>query len=776
MIHIFPTNRAIRFFYTNLNQQNQLLPKAYSIQSFFEHSLHVKDKIRADSLIRTLCMEEAINFDAFELLHIPKNFMAFVKHEEYLFRFFEELCAEEVSFDALRGADTYAQFDEHLTILESVYERYCKALDERGFYDAITLPKYATIDLDFISYVKEITLHHEGYLSNFELRVFREIAQYIPLHVSLTTTPFNSKESERLFGTNIEPDKTVLAILNKDIYSSVDMDLDTTLTCSSFGQRSLQVGFIFDQIARFVKMGVEPENIAVVLPDEGFAKLLQVYDKNRVLNYAMGLSVSSTLLYERWNANFMFFNQPNQENAHRQKRYGAMDRWKDRWKSSIDFDIFRDLLGEFGLESKALRELLEKQFTRFERLFAWRGPMVFSEVLGLFLHELAGQSLDHVGGGPVTVLGVLETRGAAFEGVIVPDFNDTFIPKRSQKDWFLSSSLRAYAGLPDRQARENLQRHYYYRLLSQARLKSVSYVQNEQSMPSHFLHTFSLNYLEYDTTSLAKIFMPKGVGAILGYEVMSIEHKFTSKPISASRLKTLLTCQRQYYYKYIEHLDEAPLPHDGVDALQIGSAIHTALENLYKTPKDDAIFSSPTSWKNSIKRDLKNALPYSLHWELESGIWENRLNKVCQIEMDRFKEGWRPWKLEESLTCKYEGFVLEGRIDRIDKHEDGRLMVLDYKTGAKMQSGPTKVENRVDFQLIFYYLLASQLGVVEQVGYYDLSQGEIIYEKSLEPSRQRLLEHLRENENIINFEKTTKRSTCTRCPYAQLCQRKSGWN
>jgi len=191
---------------------------------------------------------------------------------------------------------------------------------------------------------------------------------------------------------------------------------------------------------------------------------------------------------------------------------------------------------------------------------------------------------------------------------------------------------------------------------------------------------------------------------------------------------------------------------------------------------DERIFTHKNIWLNELKTNLKGALPYSLHWELESGIWANRFEKICQIEIDRFKEGWRPWKLEERLMCKYEEFTLEGRIDRIDRHEDGRLLVLDYKTGATMQAGPKKIENRIDFQLIFYHLLASTLGKVENVGYYDLTQGEISYEKSLEPSLNRLLEQLRANKILTEFEQTIKRSTCTRCPYATLCQRKSGWN
>ena len=58
--------------------------------------------------------------------------------------------------------------------------------------------------------------------------------------------------------------------------------------------------------------------------------------------------------------------------------------------------------------------------------------------------------MDDVGGGPVTVMGVLETRGSSYEGVIIPDFNESLIPKRSKKDLFLSSQIRSFASMQTR--------------------------------------------------------------------------------------------------------------------------------------------------------------------------------------------------------------------------------------------------------------------------------------------------------------------------------------
>lgn len=50
--------------------------------------------------------------------------------------------------------------------------------------------------------------------------------------------------------------------------------------------------------------------------------------------------------------------------------------------------------------------------------------------------QISQLSLSDVGGGKVTVMGLLESRGLCFDGVILVDFNEEFIPKRSVNELF----------------------------------------------------------------------------------------------------------------------------------------------------------------------------------------------------------------------------------------------------------------------------------------------------------------------------------------------------
>ena len=135
------------------------------------------------------------------------------------------------------------------------------------------------------------------------------------------------------------------------------------------------------------------------------------------------------------------------------------------------------------------------QKTREELFYAQSLARYFSftlrQICEIFLIKLARLRLDHVGGGKIGVMGVLESRGLKFEGVIVLDFNDDLVPKRSVNEMFLSSRVRQKAGLIGYVDRENLQRFYYESLIGGAKQAAICYAANEEKIASRFLGEFN---------------------------------------------------------------------------------------------------------------------------------------------------------------------------------------------------------------------------------------------------------------------------------------------
>ena len=83
-------------------------------------------------------------------------------------------------------------------------------------------------------------------------------------------------------------------------------------------------------------------------------------------------------------------------------------------------------------------EELEESLVGIKEVFTLLEKVKFYQLFYLFKSAYLKTKLDDNNGGPVRVMGVLETRGVSYKGVILVDFNDEFVPKKSDKDLFLS--------------------------------------------------------------------------------------------------------------------------------------------------------------------------------------------------------------------------------------------------------------------------------------------------------------------------------------------------
>jgi len=130
-LEIYPTSRAIREQISNLLSQNTFLPKYITIGDFEKKALLVPARTFIDEDTKVLIMQEASDFSNFTELNIDREFFSFLKNSKYLFSFFEELAVELVDISKLKQFDTYANYDEHLEILQTLREKYITLLDQK---------------------------------------------------------------------------------------------------------------------------------------------------------------------------------------------------------------------------------------------------------------------------------------------------------------------------------------------------------------------------------------------------------------------------------------------------------------------------------------------------------------------------------------------------------------------------------------------------------------------------------------------------------------------
>ncbi len=778
---LFPTSRALRAKVKELLSSDAILPKMLTIGEFEKKSILVKDRVFIDDDTRVLLLREASDFENFKELQIDRDFFIFLKNSKFIFSFFDELAMEKLDIDALRDADIYASFVEHLDILKLLRDRYIKLLDKHNYCDKVLLPSLYELNHSFLSNFDKIVLYLEGYLSNFEFEIFKKISQNTTLIIDLYTNEFNQKMIEKFneIGFNLKRDFYYkIDLSNKEIISSQSYNpISPIYKIFPSTSRMLQVAFVKKSIYDFLKEGVEPKEIVIVLPDGSFAEFLELMDDELSFNFAMGKSFTRTPIYRRLFAVYEYMSEPSIENRARLDResinYQNEKERFARYKGVIDLeDIEEEFLYFIGSSKGEEVDIYKRELHLFSKLFSSLQHYKFQHIIHLFLNRLKSATIDDKSGGKITVMEVLESRGVSFEGVIVVDFNDGIVPAKSSKDIFLSTDLRAKASLPTQLDRENLQKYYYKRLFDRAKFVNISYVNDEQSSASRFIEELGIksdskcgsieNY-----HNILFINRPQKPHKIT--QDLYVEWDFSKIKLSSSALKDYLDCKRRYYFKYIRSLKEAKIPTDERSDKEIGIYIHSALSQFYS--KQDSLKDS-NELLLYLQKELYQRSEGDLVLRFYIDIWLERLKSFVESEIEHFKRGYKVIACEKEFNTIYNGFHLTGKIDRIDRLDD-KYIVIDYKSGKIPQTSFKKLKYASDFQLQFYEILVSKnLGFTAGSYYYDLRDAKLIEDEFKSEKFQLLDSHLESlKDKNQNFSMCEDRQKCKFCPYRLICDR-----
>jgi len=775
---ILPSARAIRHRQLQLQENTLFLPNYLTMSDFISKLTFVKDFTLVDNDTRILLLLEASNFKQFSALQIERNFFTFTKNSSYIFKFFEELSAELFDIAKLDISDLYAEYEEHITILQELYKRYEKLCYDKKILDKIFLPKLYQFNKEYASTHNNIEIHIDGHLTNFEFELLFECSKYAKVNIVFDTSFFNIKMQKKFNEIGIELEKNyhyLISLNSKEIIKQEIIIKNRDVHCESFSESLLQIAFIKQKIFEYINLGFNPNKIAIIVPDEKIAPIIKSFDEKSNFNFAMGESFVETEIYKRLEATYKFLEQYSQENSARLENRGADLVYKELFPiykkiaNEVDFISFlNDYMQHFT--NKRELKIFEEEIYSFKTILPIMSEMSVKSLLSVFLQRLSTRTIDDVRGGKITVMGLLETRSVDFDAIIIVDFNDTNVPKKSDKDMFLNTKIREIAKLPTMIDRENLQRHYYEMLINRTDAVSISYVKSSESSPSKFLKQLGIYekniYLEQD---YADILFEKKEFEARDDEDIILEYSFKNQNLSATKLKTFLSCKRKFYHKYVQKIKSHEIPRDMPQEWAVGIDIHTALKELYTKKRT---YNDIEQLQRDLEKELNKASGESELEKYLMSMQKKRMDKFCKNDIKRFSKGWEVAFCEQNFSVEFAGITLIGQIDRIDKKVN-EIEVLDYKTGSYPLYTSKNVQDATDFQLEFYYLLASGLGNVVGCGYYDLKESKIVPEVLLQEKLSILESNIKDLLNIeeINFKKSEDLKNCLFCEFSTICNR-----
>ncbi len=186
-----------------------------------------------------------------------------------------------------------------------------------------------------------------------------------------------------------------------------------------------------------------------------------------------------------------------------------------------------------------------------------------------------------------------------------------------------------------------------------------------------------------------------------------------SPSLSPSRASLFMQCALRYRFQVIDRLAEPASP-----AAVRGTLVHAVLERLFDLePAERSLLRAcdlvRPAWEDLLVRDERVAALFGA--DEDPSDWlagaDGLLARYFQMEDPaRYEPAEREMLVEADLPS---GVRLRGYVDRLDIAPDGRLRVVDYKTG---KAPSESFEGRALFQMKFYALVLWRVrGVVPTV-------------------------------------------------------------
>ncbi|WP_121279132.1 PD-(D/E)XK nuclease family protein [Helicobacter pylori] len=766
-LFVFSSTRRLKHFY--LEQGEGFLPNAMSMGSFFEQAFYIPNKKKIPNSTRQILMIDTIKAIAKEkksilegLLLFENSFLGYLESTSFLFDLFDELSSACIKLNELSSKDIYLDYEKHLEVLEMIYKRYIKKLEELGFYDKIMQEK-PTILKEFFEHFSSIEWHLDGFMSVFERQCLLEVVELVPITLHLSCDKYNQKFLEFL---NLK--------LETDCDYSIDFKTQKILSQTPKRQKIepklyanssylKQSTLVLQTIEEYLQKDNDPNKMAIITPNADFLPFLKLLDKNNNLNFAMGLGAKNSPYYTE----LVKILEDLETSGFNLSESALLD---------LENLTLALLEQQSSKEKAPLKEAHSQIMHQYHLLKDTLKNYSLKDLLRLYLQEFeANFRLDDSSGGKIRVMDTLETRGMQFDKIVIVDFNETCVPSLKDCDLFLNSALRKSLNLPTLLDKKNLQKHYYYQLFKNSKEITLSYIESETLKASNML--LELNLHIEPIKDAYTLFAPSPLKDYQEEEIKAAIPKDFS--FSASSLNAFLTCKRRFYYHYMKRFKESPKDESNS---AVGSLLHELLKEAYEKDKNPYVLEERLIW---LLETRGNITPKE---RLDTLIALKKIQAFYVKEKERFSAKIKILDLEKSFETTIQDVAFKGRIDRIDKTADNEIVLLDYKfkSDLKLDNMSEKQKGSLspieiaqisaDYQMAIYAFALKNLGYKEPIKafFYDLRKGELLEEE--EPVLQAKMDYLESSlipklKQEIDFEKTLKIKDCEYCSFKDMCNR-----
>ncbi|MFH0988377.1 MAG: PD-(D/E)XK nuclease family protein, partial [Parcubacteria group bacterium] len=251
---------------------------------------------------------------------------------------------------------------------------------------------------------------------------------------------------------------------------------------------------------------------------------------------------------------------------------------------------------------------------------------------------------------------------------------------------------------------------------------------------------------------------------------------------SFSQMQNYEKCPLKYKFGNV-----LKIPTKGSHYFSFGSTIHNTLQKYL----EQCIGNAQPDLFSENKGDGKmTVLPLKKLLEIYDASWiddwydnsrgKEKYRQKGKELLNTFHEQFSVEKpavrmLEHKFHVKIGGYMFSGRIDRIDDVADGKVEIIDYKTGGSPKGGKLETDDRR--QLLLYQIVAESVlkQPVEKLTYYYLEEGKRLSFVGKDKDKVALEERFVNDIGNIKaqkFEPTPSEHVCKYCEYRDICEYK----
>lgn len=318
--------------------------------------------------------------------------------------------------------------------------------------------------------------------------------------------------------------------------------------------------------------------------------------------------------------------------------------------------------------------------------------------LGRMVRERIFQA-ETEGDRPLLVLGMLETLPEALDGLWVLGMNDHVWPPPARPNPLLPAASQRAARSPnaDSLVQAEFAGHIHRRQLHSARQVVFSWSRRDgerELRPGPLLAGLpGLEMSPRAETLAERLAKPAVMQWLEDHRAPPVGEGEVVKG-GSGLLKAQAICPAWAFYQYRLGARRLDTPVEGLDALDRGNLLHAALESFWRDRDSTCLHTAgETDFEQAIAAAVKAGLrkfSESRDEPLPPAFAALEHDRLCRLlhrwlDYERQRQPFKVSDCEQHMTLELAGISVHLVIDRVDTLPDGRKVVIDYKTGARIE-------------------------------------------------------------------------------------------